>query len=98
MRAQSRSTGRPQHRREEEKGKRVMIKRNKLTLFVLGGMVVLGAGSIRAQAQEGPGGPDARPDIRPDAMMPGGPMGGRMEILGFGEMHPGAVVAGAPYT
>ncbi len=25
-------------------------------------------------------------------------MGGRMEILGFGEMHPGAVVAGAPYS
>ncbi len=26
----------------------------------------------------------------------GGPVGGRMEILGFGEMHPGKVVTGAP--
>lgn len=30
--------------------------------------------------------------------MPGGPMGGRMKILGFEEMHPGKVVTGAPYT
>jgi hypothetical protein len=29
---------------------------------------------------------------------PEGPMGGRMEILGFSEMHPGKVVAGAPYS
>jgi hypothetical protein len=45
-------------------------------------------------AQEPPPGPPPGPD----AMMPGGPMGGRMEILGFSEMHPGKVVAGAPYT
>jgi hypothetical protein len=31
-------------------------------------------------------------------MGPGGPIGGRMEILGFGEMHPGKVVTGAPYS
>jgi hypothetical protein len=29
---------------------------------------------------------------------PGGPIGGRMEILGFGEMHEGKVVNGAPYS
>ena len=45
-------------------------------------------------AQEPPPGPPPGPD----AMMPGGPMGGRMEILGFSEMHPGKVVAGAPYS
>jgi hypothetical protein len=28
----------------------------------------------------------------------GGPMGGRMEILGFAEMHPGKLVTGAPYS
>src|SRR5208283_4026947 len=28
----------------------------------------------------------------------GGPLGPRMEILGFGEMHPGKVVTGAPYS
>jgi hypothetical protein len=45
-------------------------------------------------AQEPPPGPPPGPD----AIMPGGPMGGRMEILGFSEMHPGKVVAGAPYS
>lgn len=40
-------------------------------------------------AQEPPPGPPPGPD---------GPMGGRMEILGFSEMHPGKVVAGAPYS
>jgi hypothetical protein len=45
-------------------------------------------------AQEPPLGPLSGSD----AMMPGGPMGGRMEILGFSEMHPGKVVAGAPYS
>jgi hypothetical protein len=30
--------------------------------------------------------------------MAGGPMGGRMEVLGFEEMHPGKVVTGAPYS
>ena len=33
-----------------------------------------------------------------DEFMPGGPLGARMEILGFEEMHPGKVVAGAPYS
>src|SRR5277367_4692320 len=40
-------------------------------------------------AQEPPPGPPPGPD---------GPMGGRMEILGFSEMHPGKVVTGAPYS
>jgi hypothetical protein len=33
-----------------------------------------------------------------EGMMPGGPLGPRMEILGFEEMHPGKVVSGAPYS
>src|SRR5208282_173325 len=32
------------------------------------------------------------------ARLPEGPMGPRMEILGFGEMHPGKVVTNAPYS
>jgi hypothetical protein len=72
-----------------------MMKRNNWMFAVLGGTLLLGAGALRVQAQEGPGGPGGPP---PDAMMHGGPLGGRMEILGFGEMHPGAVVAGAPYS
>jgi hypothetical protein len=45
------------------------------------------------KAQEAPPGPPPQ-----DEFMPGGPMGGRMKILGFEEMHPGKVVTGAPYT
>ena len=71
------------------------MRSNKWILSVLGGAVLLGAGAVGALAQEGPAGP---PPPSPDAMGPGGPVGGRMEILGFGGMHPGAVVAGAPYT
>jgi hypothetical protein len=44
-------------------------------------------------AQEPPPGPPPQ-----DEFMPGGPMGARMKILGFEDMHPGKVVAGAPYT
>jgi hypothetical protein len=33
-----------------------------------------------------------------DALMPGGPVGARLKILGFEEMHAGKVVTGAPYT
>src|SRR5271165_7275182 len=71
------------------------MKGNKWMSVALGGMLLLSAGALRVQAQGGPGGPGGPP---PDAMMAGGPMGGRMEILGFGEMHPGAVVAGAPFV
>ncbi len=59
---------------------------------IAGGALLLGALSLSAQE------PPAEPPASPDAMMPGGPIGPRMEILGFGEMHPGKVVAGAPYS
>ncbi len=63
---------------------------------VLGAALLFSAVALQIRAQEPPPGPPHGQG--PDAMMPGGPMGGRMEILGFGEMHPSAVVAGAPYT
>lgn len=44
-----------------------------------------------AKAQEPPAGPH-------HGFYGGGPMGERMEILGFEEMHPGKVVTGAPYS
>lgn len=65
--------------------------KSKRIYFVLGGALLLGA--LVLNAQEPP-----PPEPPPDAGMPGGPMGPRMEILGFREMHPGKVVAGAPYS
>jgi hypothetical protein len=44
-------------------------------------------------AQEPPPGPPPQ-----DEFMPGGPIGARLKILGFEEMHPGKVVTGAPYS
>jgi hypothetical protein len=54
---------------------------------------VLSAACV-TQAQEPPPGP---PPPR-HGFFPGGPMGERMEILGFEEMHPGKLVTGAPYS
>jgi hypothetical protein len=51
------------------------------------------SGTAALNAQEPPPGPPPQ-----DEFMPGGPMGARMKILGFEEMHPGKVVTGAPYT
>ena len=60
--------------------------------FLLGGALLLGAHALVAQE------PPPGPPPRPNDMAPAGPMGPRMDILGFGEMHPGKVVAGAPYS
>lgn len=64
--------------------------KSKWVHFILSGALLLGAHAL--SAQEPPPGPP------PGAGGPGGPMGPRMEILGFGEMHPGKVVTGAPYS
>jgi len=66
--------------------------RNKRIYRAMGAALLLGAFALSAQE------PPPGPPPSPDAMMPGGPMGPRMEILGFGEMHPGKVVTGAPYS
>ena len=65
--------------------------KNRRIYLVMGGALLLGSFMLSAQEPPPPGPP-------PDVMMPGGPMGPRMEILGFGEMHPGKVVTGAPYS
>jgi hypothetical protein len=71
------------------------MKWNKAIFSMLGVALLLGANALRSPAQE----PAAVPPAGPDAVGPGGgPMGRRMEMLGFGEMHPGPVVTGAPYT
>jgi hypothetical protein len=66
------------------------MKKSEWVVPLLGSVLLLSSGVLRAQ--EPPPGPG------PDLMGPGGPIGGRMEILGFGEMHPGKVVTGAPYS
>jgi hypothetical protein len=64
----------------------------RLIQIALVGALLVGACSLGAQ--EPPPGPP------PETGGPGpqGPMGPRMELLGFAEMHPGKVVTGAPYT
>jgi hypothetical protein len=64
------------------------MKKRQWIYSLVGSMLLLSAGALRAQ----------EPPPGPDMLGPGGPVGGRMEILGFGEMHPGKVVAGAPYS
>jgi hypothetical protein len=66
-----------------------MMKTGQGIYSLLSAVLLLGASALRAQEPPPPG---------PDMMGPGGPGGGRMEILGFGEMHPGKVVTGAPYS
>ncbi len=70
--------------------------KSKWMLALLSGVLLASVGSLRAQE------PPADAPPPPDAMGPGGgpegPMGPRMEILGFGEMQPGKLVTGAPYS
>lgn len=56
------------------------------------GALLMSAFSLSAQEPSAP-----PPPPPPDDVM-GGPVGPRVEILGFGEMHPGKVVTGAPYS
>jgi hypothetical protein len=61
--------------------------------FLAGGALLFCSLSLHAQE------PGAPPPPPPQAeFMHEGPVGPRIEILGFGEMHPGKVVTGAPYS
>ena len=64
----------------------------KLVQTLFAGALLLGASALWAQ--------DLPPGPPPEVLAPGpeGPMGPRMQLLGFAEMHPGKVVIGAPYT
>jgi len=71
--------------------------RNNWKGYLLAATLLAGTAAVYGQEPPPPPGPG------PEAMMEGGPGGpggplGRMEILGFGEMHPGKVVTGAPYS
>ena len=67
--------------------------KSKWMISLLSGVLLTSVGALRAQEPA-----DAPPP--PEAMGPGagpeGPIGPRMEILGFGEMQPGKLVTGAP--
>jgi len=63
-----------------------------LTQVVLGGALLLGVYSLKAQE------PPPEPPPAADFALPPGFAGPRMEILGFGEMHAGKVVTSAPYS
>jgi hypothetical protein len=71
------------------------MMKGKWMFALLSGALLVSVGALRAQ--EPPAGTPP-----PDAMGQegglGGPLGPRMEILGFGEMRPGKVVTGAPYS
>jgi hypothetical protein len=67
------------------------MKMNRICVLA-SGVLLLGMPALRAQE------PAVEPPPPPDAFMHGGPIGPRMEILGFGEMHPGKTVTGAPYS
>jgi len=70
------------------------MKRKRM-LALLSGALLVSVGALRAQ--EPPAGAPP-PDAMGQEGGPEGPLGTRMEILGFGEMHPGKVVTGAPYS
>jgi hypothetical protein len=69
--------------------------KSKRMFALLSGALLVSVGALRAQ--EPPAGAPP-PDAMGQEGGPEGPLGTRMEILGFGEMHPGKVVTGAPYS
>lgn len=69
--------------------------KRKWVFALLSGALVASVGALRAQ--EPPAGAPP-PDAMGQEGGPEGPLGPRMEILGFGEMHPGKLVTGAPYS
>ena len=72
------------------------MRKSEWMLSLLCGAFLVSAGALRAQ--EPPAGGLPPPDTVGQEGGPEGPLGPRMEILGFGEMHPGKVVTGAPYS
>jgi len=69
--------------------------KSKRVFALLSGALLVSVGALCAQ--EPPAGVPP-PDAMGQEGGPEGPLGPRMEILGFGEMHPGKVVTGAPYS
>lgn len=84
--------------REEEKKR---MNRRLIANLSLGCTVVLYAGSTRAQQAPPPPPPHAADMLQqagPEGEFPPPLFGERMELLGFGGMHGGKVVTGAPFS
>src|SRR5437879_6193828 len=72
-----------------------MRNRNILAGSLLAGAAFF-AGTLRAQ--DAPPPPEFAHGEGPGMRGPGGPMGERIELLGFEGLHPGKVVKGAPFS
>ena len=84
--------------REEEKKR---MNRKLIHGLILGCLLVLYAGIARAQQEPPPPPPHAADMMQqagPEGEFPPPPFGERMELLGFGGMHGGKVVTGAPFS
>ena len=75
------------------------MNRNLVRSLILGCLLVLYAGTAEAQ-QAPPPPPHAEGMLQagPEGELPPPPFGERMELLGFGGMHGGKVVTGAPFS
>lgn len=76
------------------------MNRNLNRSLILGCLLVLYAGMARAQQAPPPPPPHAAAMLQagPDGAFPPPPFGERMELLGFGGLHGGKVVTGAPFS
>jgi hypothetical protein len=72
-----------------------MIMNRKPLYLVMGALLTLGV--YTAGAQEPPPGPPPHGELAGPGG-PEGPIGPRMELLGFGDVHEGKVVTGVPYS
>jgi|SRR5579859_1502264 len=75
------------------------MNRNLIRSLFLGSLLTLSAGI--AGAQQAPAPPSHEPGMMqggPEGEFPPPPFGERMELLGFGGMHGGKVVTGAPFS
>lgn len=72
--------------------------KTKWICFVSSGLLLLGASVLGAQEPLPVPPPGAEEGVVTVMGGPGGPIGGQVKILGFGEMQPGKVVTGAPYS
>jgi hypothetical protein len=75
-----------------------MNRRRIAMSLILGGTLAVSAGLVRAQEAPPPPHPEGMRHGGPGGDMMPPPMGDRVELLGFGGMHGGKIVIGAPFS